>query len=151
MKTLIAACALLGLLINPALAANEQQNKMATCNKDATGKKGDERKAFMKECLSSKPAAPAPEAAPAAGNSQQNKMAICNKEATGKKGDERKAFMKECLSNKPVTPAAAPAAAPAAPAAGNSQQNKMATCNKEATGKKGDERKAFMSECLKAK
>jgi hypothetical protein len=159
MKTLIAACALLGLLINPALAANEQQNKMATCNKDATGKKGDERKAFMKECLSSKPAAPAatpaPEAAPAAGNSQQNKMATCNKEATGKKGDERKAFMKECLSNKPAAAAAAPtpapAAAPAAPAAGNSQQNKMATCNKEATGKKGDERKAFMSECLKAK
>ncbi len=162
MKTLIAACALLGLLINPALAANEQQNKMATCNKDATGKKGDERKAFMKECLSSKPAAPAaapapapaPEAAPAAGNSQQNKMATCNKEATGKKGDERKAFMKECLSSKPAAPAATPAATPApaaAPAAGNSQQNKMATCNKEATGKKGDERKAFMSECLKAK
>jgi hypothetical protein len=159
MKTLIAACALLGLLINPVLAANEQQNKMATCNKDATGKKGDERKAFMKECLSSKPAAtpaaaPAPEAAPAAGNSQQNKMATCNKEATGKKGDERKAFMKECLSNKPAAPvSAAPAAAPiaAAPAAGNSQQNKMATCNKEATGKKGDERKQFMSECLKAK
>ena len=163
MKTLIAACALLGLLINPAMAANEQQNKMAICNKDATGKKGDERKAFMKECLSSKPAAPAaapapaPEAAPAAGNSQQNKMATCNKEATGKKGDERKAFMKECLSNKPAAPAsAAPAAAPAsaaapAPAAGNSQQNKMATCNKEANGKKGDERKQFMSECLKAK
>ena len=100
MKTLIAACALLGLLINPALAANEQQNKMATCNKDANGKKGDERKAFMKECLSSKPAAaPVPEAPAAAGNSQQNKMATCNKEATGKKGDERKAFMKECLSN----------------------------------------------------
>ena len=100
MKTLIAACALLGLLSYPALAANEQQNKMATCNKDATGKKGDERKAFMKECLSNKPAAPAPEAAPAAGNSQQNKMATCNKEATGKKGDERKAFMSECLKAK---------------------------------------------------
>ncbi|MEY3580937.1 MAG: hypothetical protein RI984_2041 [Pseudomonadota bacterium] len=109
MKTLIAACALLGLLINPALAANEQQNKMAICNKDATGKKGDERKAFMKECLSSKPAAPAAapapaaaaaEAAPAAGNSQQNKMATCNKEATGKKGDERKKFMSECLKAK---------------------------------------------------
>ena len=94
MKTLIAACALLGLLINPALAANEQQNKMATCNKDAAGKKGDERKAFMKECLSSKPAAPA------AGNTQQNKMATCNKEATGKKGDERKQFMSECLKAK---------------------------------------------------
>ena len=29
------------------------------------------------------------------------------------------------------------------------QQEKMKTCNKEATGKKGDERKKFMSECLK--
>ncbi|NUZ04550.1 PsiF family protein [Piscinibacter koreensis] len=29
-----------------------QQNKMKTCNADAKGKKGDERKAFMKECLS---------------------------------------------------------------------------------------------------
>jgi len=37
-----------------------QQNKMKTCNADAAGKKGDERKAFMKECLSAKPAA-APE------------------------------------------------------------------------------------------
>jgi hypothetical protein len=25
---------------------------MTSCNKDATGKKGDERKAFMKDCLS---------------------------------------------------------------------------------------------------
>ena len=31
-----------------------QQNKMATCNKDATGMKGDARKAFMKKCLSAK-------------------------------------------------------------------------------------------------
>lgn len=34
-----------------------QQQKMAQCNKDATGKKGDERKTFMKACLSKKPAA----------------------------------------------------------------------------------------------
>jgi hypothetical protein len=33
--------------------------------------------------------------------------------------------------------------------AGNSQQNKMTECNKEAGEKKGDERKAFMSSCLK--
>jgi hypothetical protein len=33
----------------------------------------------------------------------------------------------------------------------NSQQNKMAACNKEAGDKKGDERKKFMSDCLKAK
>jgi hypothetical protein len=94
MLTVIAA--LLALSLSPAQAATEQQNKMVTCNKDATGKKGDERKAFMKECLSKKPAE---EAKPAA-NSQQNKMATCNKEATGKKGDERKKFMSECLKAK---------------------------------------------------
>ena len=75
-----------------------QQSKMATCNKDAGEKKleGDPRKAFMKECLSAKPAAAAkPE-------TQQSKMATCNKDAGEKKlaGDPRKAFMKECLSKK---------------------------------------------------
>jgi len=35
-------------------AKTPQQNKMAMCNKDATGKSGDERKAFMKTCLSAK-------------------------------------------------------------------------------------------------
>lgn len=35
--------------------------------------------------------------------------------------------------------------------AGNSQQNRMAVCNKEAGDKKGDERKSFMSSCLKNK
>ncbi len=97
MKLIITMLALLGLVaLNPAFAATEQQNKMATCNKDATGKKGDERKAFMKECLSKKPEAPAE----APKNSQQNKMATCNKDATGKKGDERKKFMSECLKAK---------------------------------------------------
>jgi len=62
---------------------------------DAKDKKGDERKAFMKECLSAKPAAAAPSDKKMA---QQEKMKTCNKDATGKKGDERKAFMKECLS-----------------------------------------------------
>ncbi len=63
-----------------------QQTRMATCNKDATGKKGDERKAFMKQCLSTRKVSP------------QTRMKTCNAEAAGKKGDERKAFMKECLS-----------------------------------------------------
>lgn len=65
-----------------------QQTKMATCNMDATGKKGDERKAFMKECLSAKP------------QTQQNKMKTCNVAAEGKKGGERKAFMSDCLKKK---------------------------------------------------
>ena len=67
-------------------APTKQQTKMATCNQEAGDKKGDERKAFMKECLSAKKA------------TQQDKMKTCNADAKGKKGDERKAFMKECLS-----------------------------------------------------
>ena len=36
-------------------AAVSQQDKMRNCNKQATGKKGAERRTFMKTCLSSKP------------------------------------------------------------------------------------------------
>jgi hypothetical protein len=35
-------------------AKTPQQNKMAMCNKQAVGKTGDERKGFMKTCLSAK-------------------------------------------------------------------------------------------------
>jgi len=65
---------------------------MKNCNAQATDKKGDERKAFMKECLSAKPMK--------ATTAQQEKMKACNKEASGKelKGDERKKFMSSCLS-----------------------------------------------------
>jgi uncharacterized protein HemX len=70
-------------------AKTPQQEKMATCNKEAGDKalKGDERKKFMSECLSK------------AKMSQQEKMKACNKEAGEKtlKGDERKKFMSECL------------------------------------------------------
>lgn len=79
------------LLAAPAMAENPQQTKMAACNKDAAGKKGDERKAFMKDCLSNKPAEPAKPM------TQQDKMKKCNADATGKKGDDRKAFMSSCL------------------------------------------------------
>ena len=69
-----------------------QQSKMATCNKEAGDKKGDERKAFMKDCLSAKPKVSAAQKA------QQDKMKACNADAKGMKGDERSKFMKECLS-----------------------------------------------------
>ena len=74
------------------LADTPQQEKMKNCNAQATDKKGDERKAFMKECLSAKPMK--------ANTAQQEKMKVCNKEAAGKelKGDERKKFMSSCLS-----------------------------------------------------
>ena len=77
----------------PAKAPTAQQQKMTACNAEAKTKalKGDERKAFMKECLSAKKAAPA---------TQQDKMKTCNADAKTKNlaGDARKTFMKECLS-----------------------------------------------------
>ncbi len=66
-------------------AKTAQQTKMGTCNTQAGEKKGDERKAFMKTCLSAKPV------------TQQSKMKTCNVDAGDKKGDERKAFMSQCL------------------------------------------------------
>ncbi len=105
MKKLISLLALgLAMSLGAAHAAEgdaktPQQNKMAQCNKDAAGKTGDERKAFMKSCLSAKPAAVAAASAPSdKKTAQQEKMKACNAEAKGKAGDERKAFMKACLS-----------------------------------------------------
>lgn len=96
-NVLIAACLVLPIA---AMAADEkkmtaQQGKMASCSKEAGEKKGDERKKFMSECLSAKPAA----AGEKKMSAQQQKMATCNKEAGEKKlaGDERKKFMSGCL------------------------------------------------------
>jgi hypothetical protein len=95
MKTLLAACGATLLMLSAAHAADPtpaqlaQRERMAQCNKDAEGKTGDARQAFMKQCLSAKKATP-----------QQERMKLCNQQAEGKAGDERKAFMKECLSNK---------------------------------------------------
>jgi hypothetical protein len=90
MKTLL-SCALVALFAAvsvPAMAAgNAQQDKMKSCNTQAAGKKGDERKAFMKDCLSAKPAKP----------DNSNKMAACNTKSKGMKGDERKKFMSDCM------------------------------------------------------
>jgi hypothetical protein len=97
-KLLIATCLVLPIA---AMAADEkkmtpQQQKMATCNKEAGDKKGDDRKKFMSECLKADSGAAAGERKMTA---QQQKMATCNKEAGDKKlaGDERKKFMSSCL------------------------------------------------------
>ena len=95
MKTLLAAMTALAFLAGTsslAVAAddkkNSQQEKMKACNAQAGDKKGDERKAFMSECL--KGAAPM---------TQQEKMKKCNADANAKalKGDDRKTFMSDCL------------------------------------------------------
>src|SRR6266446_1897027 len=66
-------------------AMTPQQEKMKACNEQATDKKGDERKAFMKSCLSAKPA------------KAESKMAMCNKKTAGMKGDERAKAQSECM------------------------------------------------------
>jgi hypothetical protein len=90
-------------------ANNSQQSKMKSCNADATAKNltGDDRKAYLKTCLSAQPAATT-----ATGNSQQQKMKTCNADATAKNmtGDDRKAYMKTCLSGSPASSAPAGAA-----------------------------------------
>ena len=74
-----------------------QQQRMINCNKQATGKKGAERKAFMGSCLKGEHTA----AAPTAKSTQRSKMSNCNADAKTKalKGAERKAFMSDCLKD----------------------------------------------------
>ena len=69
----------------PSDAQKAQQEKMKMCNQQAGDKKGDERQAFMKTCLSAKPAKP------------ESKMAMCNKKTAGLKGDERSKAQSECM------------------------------------------------------
>lgn len=69
----------------PDAKVNPQNERMAICNKQASGQKGEERKAFMSQCLSSNKITP------------QDRMKACNRQATGKTGEERKSFMSSCL------------------------------------------------------
>ena len=71
--------------------ANPQQERMKACKSQSGDKKGDERKAFMSNCLKA--------GAPAAPMTQQDEMKKCNADASAKvlKGDERKGFMSECV------------------------------------------------------
>ena len=82
---------------------------------------------------------------------QQLRMKNCNAEAREQslKGDERKAFMSTCLKGGSNELAARDAAKPAA-ATPSPAQAKRKACSAEAKaqGLKGDERKAFISECV---
>jgi hypothetical protein len=102
MKFLRVPLLMIGLLLcSQGFATTEQQDKMTTCNADASAKslKGDERKLFMSNCLKATPSATD---APTTLTPQQEKMKTCNADATTKalKGDERKVFMSDCLKKK---------------------------------------------------
>ncbi|MBB1596585.1 PsiF family protein [Achromobacter sp. UMC46] len=78
----------------PAKTPTPQQQRMADCNKSATGKTGDDRKTYMSSCLKGEAPAPAKQLTP-----QQQKMKDCNATAGEQKltGDKRKTFMSTCL------------------------------------------------------
>jgi psiF repeat-containing protein len=81
-----------------------QQQRMVDCNKQATGKTGDERKMFMSTCLKGDSTA----ATPMTKQTQQEKMKSCNVEAKKEKlaGDARKTFMSTCLKGDDAAAAA---------------------------------------------
>lgn len=96
-KLLVLFCVGSMLVVSSAVIAGPQQERMRSCNKDAKEKllKGEERKAFMKNCLRKKTGA----SSDAAEQARREKSAACNNDATGKalKGSERKQFMRDCM------------------------------------------------------
>jgi len=77
-----------------------QQQKMAECSKENKGKKGDDYKKGVSDCMKGDASAAAPAAAPAAGTppTQQQKMSWCAKANKGKKGADYKKAMSDCLA-----------------------------------------------------
>ena len=86
---LLAACtfaaAAPAFAADTAAAPNAQQEKMKACNAKAEGKTGDDRKKFMSDCLSAKPA------------KAESKMSMCNKQTAGMSGDARSKAQSECM------------------------------------------------------
>ncbi len=86
--TAIIAASLLSLGLATTAVATPQQERMKSCNAQAKGKTGEERKAFMKSCLSG-------------GNSAAK--SDCEAKAVGKDGKPlvgaaRSSFMKKCMA-----------------------------------------------------
>lgn len=82
------------------------------------------------------------------------RFAACAHESKGLKGEEHQAFMSDCLRGSAEGDAAETrkeAAAHRAAGEPTGQQSKMKTCNDEAGRRSlhGDERRAFMSTCLR--
>jgi psiF repeat-containing protein len=66
-------------------AKMSQQDKMKMCNEQAGDKKGDDRKAFMKTCLSAKP------------EKAKSKMAMCNEKNKGMSKADADKTRSECM------------------------------------------------------
>jgi hypothetical protein len=83
-------------------------------------------------------------------HSQQEKFAQCSHESKGLKGEEHNRFMSECLKAHGAGKEQ-PAHTREARHEPGEQQNRMKSCNEEAGRKNlhGDDRRQFMSTCLK--
>lgn len=96
-------------------------------------------------------------ASAAARTAQQQRMADCSAKNKGLKEDAFKQAQRSCLTphGAPVTtaaPAATPAMAAHTAAAAVTPQQRMASCNTDASSRHltGDARKTFMSGCLRS-
>ncbi len=89
MKQLLTLTLLSLFACGAAYAADEkmtpQQEKMKACNTKAGDMKGDERKAFMKTCLSAKAEPP------------KSKMAMCNEKTKGMTKADADKTRSECM------------------------------------------------------
>jgi hypothetical protein len=100
-------------------------------------------------------AAPAARAAaePDSRSTQQSRFSACAHESKGLRGDDHQAFMSDCLKGNESEASEVKKEAATHRASGepSAQQSRMKSCNDEAGRKAlhGEERRAFMSSCLK--
>jgi len=138
MKKLMTLLAM-GLALSLGAAHAADTDAAAACAAKSAEKKlaGAAKASFEKKCIADAGGAPAAMAASPA----------CEKSAADKKlaGAAKSSHMKKCMADEKA------GAKPAASDKKTAQQERMKTCNADAKDKKGDERKKFMSECLKAK
>jgi psiF repeat len=102
MKITLLVTLMFGLVFLTTVGAAEktmtpQQQRMTTCNQQATAKtlKGDARKTYMSDCLKNSSSKPEEKSL----TPQQQKMRECNATATQQslKGNDRSKFMSACL------------------------------------------------------
>ena len=93
----------------------------------------------------------ADEDATASHQSYHDHFAACAHQSKGLRGEEHHRFMSECLKDHGWQQAAHTAEPRKAAAEATPQRHRMQSCNDEARAKNlhGDERRAFMSACLK--
>jgi hypothetical protein len=164
LATFIAASALAAVAADPAKKElTPQQQRMSDCAHESKGMKGDAHKQFMSDCLKGKATTPAGGAPDSKMTPQQERMKECNAEAGKHKmaAAERQKFMSDCLKGEhpmggggmkgPMDKGGDGKGAPAKGEGKKDPKVRMTECNADAGKKKlaGEERKKFMSECLK--